>query len=215
MIQADTPYAVILCNGAPPSKALFRYTVSSAHLLITADGGTHTALRYESKPDVATGDFDSYDPNSADFETVLDADQETNDLEKALALAIRRGVDRAVLLGATGLRLDHTLKNLSVLKQFDDRFEQLIISDNYGDIFLAPRKLRLELAAGTAISLFPLSGRVEGITTDGLKYTLDDEKLENGIRDGSSNEVVSDPITITHRSGDLLIYIHRPDRTEV
>jgi len=40
-----------------------------------------------------------------------------------------------------------------------------------------------------------------------LKYSLSNEFMENGVRDGSSNEAVSEDITIEYKSGALLLII--------
>ena len=109
----------------------------------------------------------------------------------------------------TGQRIDQTLKNLSVLKQFNDRFQTLVFEDNYGITRLIPPKFTDDIPLGTTVSLFPLSGRVEGIRTKGLKYQLKDEALENGVRDGSSNQVADTPVEIQYRSGDLLLFVAR------
>jgi thiamine pyrophosphokinase len=50
---------------------------------------------------------------------IKDPDQQTNDLEKALLYAIKMECSSAVVFGATGQRADQTVKNLSVLKQFN------------------------------------------------------------------------------------------------
>lgn len=201
---------LILCNGLPPKYSLFSKHLKQADLFIAADGGGNTARDMGHLPEVVVGDLDSFERQADDnFEVIEDPDQETNDLEKALELAVARGLHEVVVLGVTGQRIDQTLKNLSVLKQFDDRFESLVFEDNFGKIFLLPRTFSAEIFPGTTVSLFPLSGRVEGIRTEGLKYPLRDEALENGIRDGSSNRVVDTPVTIEYCSGDLLIFIGR------
>jgi thiamine pyrophosphokinase len=115
-------------------------------------------------------------------------------------------------LGATGHRIDQTLKNLSVLKQFNEKFLEIHMVDNFGEIRLLPTEFKTELTTGTQVSLFPLSGKVTGITTQGLKYPLKNGTLENGVRDGSSNEVVESPVHITHTHGDLLMFVmHNKD----
>lgn len=201
-------HILVLCNGAPPSEELLKATHKWSDYFITADGGANVALSMDLPPDVVIGDMDSFDTETpASFKVIEQADQETNDLEKALALAHQRGGTHIRILGATGRRLDHTLKNLSVLKQFHPRFQRLSILDNFGEIRLLPATFQQGIPVGTPLSLFPLSGKVSGITTTGLKYPLRDEALENGVRDGSSNEVVSNPVEITHKQGDLLLFI--------
>jgi thiamine pyrophosphokinase len=119
---------------------------------------------------------------------------------------LQKGGSHIFILGATGLRLDHTLKNLSVLKQFNNQFEDLYLIDNFGISLILPNSFSRELPIGTSVSLFPLSGKVTNITTTGLKYPLKDENLENGVRDGSSNTVANTPVTITYKEGDLLFF---------
>lgn len=199
---------LILCNGKPPNRELFHSCRQWADYFIAADGGGNIAREFGSLPDLVIGDLDSFQKHEPDsFEVVHDPDQETNDLEKALARAVTEGSREVVVLGATGMRLDQSLKNLSVLKQFNDKFESLIFRDNHLDTFLLPLSFSKEFEPGTQISLFPLSGKVTGIHTKGLKYPLNNEQLINGVRDGSSNEVVSSPVDITHAEGDLLMFV--------
>lgn len=159
-------------------------------------------------PDVVIGDLDSYEPvESIDIETIYNSDQCSNDLEKALKLAKDKKITHAYVLGATGLRLDHTLKNLSVLKQFHNQFHQLVFLDQHVLIQLLPASFVKNIPIGTGVSLFPLSGTVTGITTQGLKYELNNEQLQNGVHDGLSNTIVSTPVKIEHQTGDLLLFI--------
>ncbi|MEX0994627.1 MAG: thiamine diphosphokinase [Balneolaceae bacterium] len=200
--------AVILCDGRRPPADKIRHAIDHAELFIAADGGGNVARELNLTPQIVIGDLDSYtaepDPQT---EVIRDPDQESNDLEKALNKALEKGATDAVVFGAVGQRLDHTLKNLSVLKQFNTRFTTLRYFDRYGELFLLPAKFRAQYPPGTTVSLFPLSGKAEGITTRGLKFTLQNETLENGVRDGSSNETVREYIEITHKKGDLLIFV--------
>jgi len=199
---------LILCNGKPPNRELFHSCRQWADYFIAADGGGNIAREFGSLPDLVIGDLDSFQRHEPDsFEVVHDPDQETNDLEKALSRAVTEGSREVVVLGATGMRLDQSLKNLSVLKQFNDKFESLIFRDNHLDTFLLPTPFSKKFEPGTQVSLFPLSGKVTGIYTKGLKYPLNNEELINGVRDGSSNEVVSSPVEITHTEGDLLMFV--------
>jgi len=201
---------LILCNGTPPSAELFEQYRAKADYLIGADGGAQIILQLGAEPDIVTGDMDSFDHQQEyPFEIHYNADQETNDLEKALWLAVQQEATHVSILGATGQRLDQTLKNLSVLKQFNKRFESLHLADDYGRTRLIGPEFEEEFVIGTKLSLFPLSGRVSGITTSGLKYSLNNEALENGVRDGSSNEVIDNPVRITYTEGDLLLFTLR------
>lgn len=200
-------HILILGNGEPPSRELFERCYSLADYFIAADGGGNVALSMDIYPHVVIGDLDSFQNTTGRaITTIRKSDQETNDLEKALQLAQKKGGAEITVLGATGRRLDQTLKNLSVLKQFNNRFKKLSFIDNYGQTQLLPAYFQYSYATGTTLSLFPLSGKVTGITTSGLKYPLFNETLENGVRDGSSNRVISEPVIISHKKGDLLLF---------
>ncbi len=199
---------LILCNGDPPSQKLFNKYRAKTDYFIAADGGANIALELGTIPDVIIGDLDSYDGSKKESsEIIFRPSQELNDLEKALQHAQKMKGIHIYILGATGHRLDQTLKNLSVLKQFTPQFQQIRMSDNFGETRLLPRSFSESFEIGTQLSLFPLSGKVPGITTEGLKYPLNDDFLENGVRDGSSNEVIENPVQITHKKGDLLMFV--------
>jgi thiamine pyrophosphokinase len=199
---------LILCNGSPPSQQLFSKYRANTDYFIAADGGANIAFKLDAVPDVIIGDLDSYKGSEKEAsEIIFQPSQEFNDLEKALQHAQKENGTHIYILGATGYRLDQTLKNLSVLKQFSPQFQQIRIVDNFGETRLLPPSFTNDFAIGTQLSLFPLSGKVTGITTHGLKYPLKNEFLKNGVRDGSSNEVVENPVQITHQRGDLLMYV--------
>ena len=201
--------AVILCDGDIPKKSIFERELSESKLLIAADGGAYHAQKLHLTPDAIIGDLDSYNVTGNETAAIIhDKDQETNDLEKALSYALKKSATDAVVFGATGKRLDHTLKNLSVLLQFDPKFNSVVLMDNYAVMKIIRSPFKETFEPGTVLSLFPLSGKVEGITTKGLKYPLKNETLENGIRDGSSNETVEKTVEIKFKKGDLLLLMN-------
>lgn len=196
---------LIIANGSEPSPDLLGSLYESCDRFIAADGGGNAAIRLGYNPDAVIGDLDSFRHSDAyRGELIREPDQETNDLEKALDFARKLKADRVDVVGATGERLDHTLKNLSVMQQFNHCFDQLAFYDDHFFSRILPRDFSLSLPPEHLVSLFPLSGKVEGVITDGLRYPLRNESLENGRRDGSSNETLRGDIRIRHRSGVLL-----------
>jgi len=196
---------LILANGSEPSAELLDSLRKNCDRFVAADGGGNTAIKMGFRPDTVIGDLDSFSQaNDFDGELIRNPDQETNDLEKALELARSLKAVRVDVLGATGKRIDHTLKNLSVLQQFDPFFDTLAFYDDLFYTRVLPRDFSIKLPPGHLVSLFPLSGKVEGVVTQGLRYPLNGEPLENGRRDGTSNETVEGSIRIQHSSGALL-----------
>lgn len=201
--------AIILCNGEPPYKFQLESALLYSDLFIAADGGGNTALDFNIMPDLIIGDLDSFSNQTGSSFTVIKiADQNSNDLEKALTHAKNANITSVTVFGATGRRVDHTVKNLSVMKRFNHQFNQLLYRDKFCDIKLITSPHTETLPVETSVSLFPLSGRVTGINTNGLKYKLINGTLENGVLDGSSNETIKPSVEITFESGDLLLFIN-------
>ncbi len=200
---------VVICDGEIAPKNIILDDIKNAEVLIAADGGATKAMEMGFSPDIIIGDLDSYTPAGNELaEIVRDPDQETNDLEKALNYAKKKSAGHVVVFGATGKRLDHTLKNLSVLLQFTPHFESICFKDNYSEIRMILSPFREEFPLYTSLSLFPLSGSVEGITTKGLKYPLANGSLKNGVQDGSSNETIKKTVEIVFKKGDLLLLVN-------
>ncbi|MFO7847582.1 MAG: thiamine diphosphokinase [Balneolaceae bacterium] len=207
-------YGVILCNGRPPGKEQIEQALVSSDLFIAADGGGNHARILGLVPDIVIGDLDSYlHLDTDDYPIIEKSDQNSNDLEKALIYAVEQQITDITVFGATGFRLDHTLKNLSVMKQFNYLFNQLVFLDTYCKTMLIEPAFRQSFPRHTTLSLFPLSGSVSGINSKGLKYELNNDTLKNGEFDGSSNETVAPEIEITYEKGDLLLIINHNEET--
>ena len=206
--------ALIVGNGEPPSRELFAACAREAELILCADGGANTASAYGYAPDCVVGDLDSVSLQSkaalaADRLVLVDPEGNVGtDGQKVLNHAVAMGVTQAVLVGFTGRRTDHLLGNLSLLKAFADRLTLRIV-DDYCDICLIDRCIRFRAVIGQKISLCPLDGAAEDITTEGLKWALRSESLIPGVRDGISNEVVANPVEIRVERGDLLLCVQR------
>ena len=206
--------ALIVGNGEPPSRELFAACAREAELILCADGGANTASAYGYAPDYIVGDLDSVSSQSkaalaADRVVLVDPEGNVGtDGQKVLNHAVALGVTQAVLLGFTGRRTDHLLGNLSLLKTFADCLALRMV-DDYCDIRLIDRCIRFCATIGQKISLCPLDGAAEGITTEGLKWALRSESLIPGVRDGISNEVVDNPVEIRVERGDLLLCVQR------
>jgi len=86
-------------------------------------------------------------------------------------------------LGFLGGRVDHTLSVLSGLTSFHERKVVLIGPEDVA--FLAPPELRLDLAPGTRVSLYPM-GPVSGVS-EGLHWPIAGLSLAPAGRIGTSN----------------------------
>lgn len=204
-----SPLALILANGHAPSKSLLNRHLADADVFVCADGGANAAAKLGVVPDLIIGDLDSISPATVKkFSGVTArriADQNSTDLEKAFVWAQKNGYKEVRVLGATGGRLDHTVGNLSALVKFSRKLA-VTFHDADGDIFVVGTERCFDVPTGTTVSLLPMT-LCEGVMTRGLKWELRYESLALGHREGTSNLVVSSPVTVKLRRGDLLFFV--------
>lgn len=215
--------AVIFANGDLEYPQAAREVIRENDLIVAADGGTHHCLELGLTPDVIIGDFDSLEEEilarleQQGVEIIRHpAQKDHNDLELALRLVLERGFDEALVMAALGSRWDQTLAN--VLLPATARLEPLRIHvvDGPQEILLlrAGDQLRVEGEGGDTLSLIPLGGDAQGITTQGLEYPLNGGTLKFGSSRGISNVMLSSNASIRLKKGLLLcVVIHQNTRT--
>lgn len=200
---------LIVLAGDPPDEALLEWRVDEADFVIAADGGMKPLLHAGIQPDLLVGDFDSFNPStsgSLSCKVVLEEDQDSTDLEKALRhLPEDEATDAIVLLGATGGRSDHFLSNLLVVSGLPDEIEVVLDSlDEFIRRVTPVRPARLLGICGQIVSLVPMVS-CKGVTTSGLKWELKESAMGVGEILGQSNEAVSDEARIDLREGVLFV----------
>lgn len=199
---------LLLCNGQSPSRRLVRGLAHLADRFIAADGGANTARACGVRPDVIIGDLDSALPATLrHFRTsrvIRVARQDNTDLEKSLDFLVAEGETDAVVLGATGGRLDFTLANIAVFWKYAGRLRLTFRGDGWTAVPVG-KFLTRPAARGATASLIPF-GTCSGITLRGLQYALKDAGMRPGDV-GVSNVVVSSPISIRVRSGNMVLVL--------
>jgi len=200
--------ALVLCNGEPPSRGLLHRLVHDADLLVAADGGANVARARGLQPDVIIGDLDSITSATrrrfASSRIIRLSRQDNTDLEKTLDFLSEEGMKDVVIAGATGLRLDFTLGNLSVAWLYARRMSIRFVGDGWQAMPLG-ETTRVRAVPGTTVSLIPFS-RCSGITLRGLRYPLTGASLQGGAV-AVSNVVEKNPFTVTVRKGRMLLVL--------
>lgn len=207
--------ALVICDGELPSRARLRRLAEEADTIACADGGANQARRFGIVPDFIAGDLDSIEEGTKRFfrnvRMIHKANEEQTDLEKVLDVLLAKGVKEITVVGATGRRTDHAVTNFSIMKKYHRKCALRYV-DRRCEISLVDRAVRFVGKEGDLISLAPL-GRAEGVTTRGLKYRLQNETLEVGVREGQSNVIVANPVEISVRRGVLLLFrVYDPQR---
>ena len=200
--------ALILANGEPPTKKLLKKLLAGSQLFVCADGGANAAARHGLKPDAIVGDMDSITQatlrkfHKSEVHKVVD--DYSTDLEKALAWVTDKGFHIITVAGATGGRLDHFMGNLSAMVKFSPKAVITFI-DDAGEWIFIDRAKDFALPVGSTVSLIPLT-HCDGIVTKGLRWNLNFESLELGVRDATSNVVDASPVHISVAKGNLILF---------
>ena len=206
MNRADN--IVILANGLFPTAGPGLDALKTADQLICCDGAVDKLVGFGMSPHVIVGDMDSLsDEVREHYASIMiqSDDQNSNDLTKAVHYCIEKGYPSVTILGATGLREDHTLGNISLMIEYSPRIEVRIISD-YGIFFLVRSGERVKSFVGEKISLFSIDNGVR-VTSGGLKYSLNDMQLSNWYR-ASLNEAMADSFKLQFES-DLPLIVYK------
>ena len=190
---------VLLANGEQPKNPKTLDFINNASSIICADGGYELAKLINVQPTVIIGDFDSTDPNHAALQDnslikiIKAEDQNKSDLEKAIEYCISVNIDLITLIAATGKRDDHTLANFLLMIDYFEQIEIQIMTDYYL-INVVKGEKKYHASVNTQISL--VSFEVENfITTQGLKFNLNREKLKSSTH-GISNSTVHEQFSV-------------------
>ena len=182
-------------------------------LVIAADSGLDHAHAAGLRPDVVIGDMDSVDPAlladaAADGVEILrhPASKDATDLELALAHAHAEGHRRIVVIGGTGGRISHLLANASLLAGpvFADTEMEWRTGDAVIGVVRPDRSATIVGTVGDLVSLVPIGGGAEGVTTDRLRWPLSDATLPSGSTRGISNEMTDTTAAVSLRGGVML-----------
>lgn len=204
--------ALIIANGESCSAELLGQLLEWSPTVVVLDGAAHRVQELGIKMDVIIGDFDRISPEELNKLSVEQdplriihvEEQESTDLEKAIRFLIEEGYPAVNIVWATGRRTDHTLNNLMSLHRFAHQID-LVMYDDFSKIIPLTKPYEKWYPANYNLSLLPL-GKVEGLVTTGLKYNLNNEHLESGIRSGSSNQTLQDGfVKISFQKGKLLL----------
>ncbi|MCL2617222.1 MAG: thiamine diphosphokinase [Defluviitaleaceae bacterium] len=200
---------VIISGGAITNYEFIKAQLKDDDIIICADSGYNHAANMRLQVNVVVGDFDSIGNIPQDIPVVrYPAKKDLTDTELAIEHARNMGSKHFLLIAATGSRLDHTITNILLLKNFLARGEHSMIIDEHNKIMLTDSQLRLYEPPGSIVSLVPLSDCL-GVTTEGLEYPLHNATLYIGKGLGVSNVMLEGNASVSVQDGLLLVIIAR------
>ncbi len=210
----STARALIIAGGEAPPPSWLQSIYRPDDYVIAADSGYIAAAKAKLQVDVLLGDFDSlpqdYQLTSPPHQLKrFPVDKDYSDGELALLEAHAHGAGQALIVGALGGRLDHTLFNAIALLE---KASQLRLRAT----ILAPHTCAFQLQSGESRSLGSFLGQTCSIialdssvtlSLQGMLYNLREETLKRSSTRGLSNRVMENSAIIAIEDGRAIVVL--------
>lgn len=197
---------IIVGNGEVPQGEIPMLFLQHARFIVSCDGALEKLLKIGMKPDVVIGDCDSIsEDRRQQFKDIIieDKDQECNDLQKALKYCLKQQFGPTAILGASGLRDDHQLANLSILNMYAERMDLIMVS-NYGLFSFISEDTTFASTPGQEVSVFSFDGQAL-FSFSGLQYPVHNRRFAQ-LWEGSLNKALGNSFTITLNNGRGVVF---------
>ncbi len=199
--------AVVLCNGAFPQREDLLDLLRRSPFIVCCDGAADALLDAGIQPGAVVGDGDSIRPETRrrlGERFIHIADQETNDLSKAVHYAARLGYRSLAVLGATGKREDHALANISLLMDYHRAGIHVRMLTDYGTFLPLSGEQTIACHKGQQVSVFGFGAM--RVRYEGLRYEAR-PLLE--LWNGTLNCALGEHFTVS-AVGDYMVYLALP-----
>ncbi len=178
-------------------------------LIIAADSGYRNAERMGVTPSLVLGDFDSFPlgkvPKSTEILQVP-AEKDDTDTQLAVSVALEKGAKELVIIGGLDGRLDHTLSNLAILEDLNQKHIRAVITDGRNRVRFVKNDGVILLRDGYQyFSVIAADPVIKGVSIDGCKYPLKKAKIQKTQQFAVSNEIVGNCALIEIRRGGAWI----------
>lgn len=178
-------------------------------LILAADAGYRYCLQLGIRPTQLLGDFDSME-QPEDFKDVVRLPVEKDDTDTMLAVkaGLAQGCTEFYFYGATGgKRMDHTVANLQTLLYLRRHGAQgWIYDDDFVWTVIENETLTVKKSVEWGLlSVFCLGEGAEGVSEEGMQYSITDGEICNDYPFGVSNHILDEYAKISVKSGVLLV----------
>lgn len=195
---------VILANGEFPKHPIASSILNNCEYLVCCDGAINNLEKTIKIPDAIVGDCDSLSEESyIKYKDIIHhiAEQETNDLTKAVHFCLKQGRSEITILGATGKREDHTIANISLLSDYANESDVEMITD-YGIFNAIGSDSIFESYPKQQISIISIDRNT--ISSENLVYKIENQIFTNWWQ-ATLNESESSQFEIK-TSGRTIVY---------
>jgi len=206
---------LIVGNGILNSNKFYINLSKKVDFIIGVDIGAKVLLDAGVKPDLAIGDFDSFE-NFEFFEKAgiriikYPIEKDKSDTELAIDFAVENEFTGFLFSSMLGRRIDHTLFNISLLLELYKEGKDCAIVEENEEIYPISSESRIfKVNTADIVSIFPLDKIVYGVLTEGLKYELQNKDLFYGSTLPLSNVALKNEISISIKKGTALVIIEK------
>jgi len=204
---------IVLANGDFPKSERLLALLRQTNDIFVCDGALNKLLSFGVEPTAIVGDLDSLDALLQEQfrdRIIKVSDQETNDLTKAVYFAHQSGFTEVSILGATGLREDHTIGNISLLLEYASLFDRVEMLTDFGHFLPVLSSSVFTCHKGQQISIFALNPEAE-LSAEGLRYPISHRHFTSWW-EGTLNEAIGESfsLTLSAKSRLILYFCDRP-----
>ena len=197
--------AVIVAGGEYPTARQPLEVLQSAPFVVCCDGAADRYIATGGVPDAIVGDGDSISAaNREKYAHLLHviSEQESNDQTKAVRFLMEHGKRSIAIVGATGMREDHTIGNISLLIEYARAGGDVCSFTDHGMFIPCNGTTTHKCRKGQQVSIFSITAK--DLSAEGLLYPIYDF---NNWWQGTLNECTGDEFTINAK-GEYLLFIN-------
>ncbi|MBP5520737.1 MAG: thiamine diphosphokinase [Treponema sp.] len=190
---------VIVAAGEIRDYERAKSFLRNGDFFVFCDGGISHAAGLCVQPDIIVGDFDSCKTSdlakyagTAEKPEIIKLPREKDDTDTffAVKLALERGFEDFLILGAMGARFDHALGNVSILLHLQQLGKNAVLEDDYSLMQIVGKKPIYIEDSCSYFSVLTIAGNVSGVNIKNAKYPLENAELCADFQLGISNEVL-------------------------
>ena len=202
---------ILITGGRQPNINWFN-EIQEDRKIYCVDHGIDFCKNNNIVPEVLIGDFDSAANDSVQWAINNGVSIERHPVDKdftdtQLALTQIENNNFAIITGAFGGRLDHLYSTLFTCE--NAQIKNCLADERETVLFLnSGERLSIEfMTRPLALSLLPISEICEGVTINGVHWSLNSATLKASLPNAISNRVESEVVNISLKSGKLAIYL--------
>ncbi|MGI9605978.1 MAG: thiamine diphosphokinase [Acidimicrobiales bacterium] len=208
-MRSTSTTAIVIAAGERPRRDLIDGLKHD--VVIAVDGGIAAVRSLGLVPNSVVGDLDSASPadvawarSEGALVVEFSPEKDATDLELALDHAVDLGAERVIVLGLGGGRSDHLLGNWAVVCAHRPCAVEVL--ETGARSYIVHDRFERAVGEGRTVSIIPWGGPCV-VSTDGLRWPLDQTVMSPVASLGISNEAVAADIVVDVHEGTAIVAI--------